>query len=158
VIVWLFGRYASGKTSIAQPLYTAISKLDHTVSLLEATELRATLWPELGSSPEDLKQSSRRLAATADMIARHGGWVIVCDQTPFRDSRRWIKKKVGDRIQMIFVDTPVSTCRNRDHRGIYAKGASMSFETPLANEHCLRVQGDDPVSVSLLQIITWLNP
>lgn len=157
MIIWLYGRSAAGKTSVAQKLYETLSRKDNTVALLDADEIRPLFWPELGWSAEDRNKNIARLSSLAMLVRRQGGYVVVSAITPFREMRQGLRATHKERLVLAYVDTPVVTCKERDPKKLYARGASMPFETPLAKEPNVVVDGRDSVDLSVFQIMTALE-
>jgi sulfate adenylyltransferase len=143
VTVFFTGLSGSGKSTIANIL--RVRMLEHsarTVTLLDGDLVRRHLSSELGFSREHRELNVRRIAYVASEIARHGGLAICAPIAPYdaiRREARALVETVGDFV-LVFVDTPLEVCEERDPKGLYAKaraglvpaftGVSDPYERP----------------------------
>jgi sulfate adenylyltransferase len=143
VTVFFTGLSGSGKSTIAN--LVRVRLLEHgarAVTLLDGDLVRRHLSSELGFSREHRELNVRRIAYVAAEIARHGGLTICAPIAPYDDGRREARalvQAVGDFV-LVFVDTPLEVCEQRDPKGLYAKaraglvpaftGVSDPYERP----------------------------
>ena len=150
VVVWFTGIPASGKSTIAVELERRLCG-DYPVKNLDADDVRENLTPDLGYSPEDRDENTRRLAWMAKTVAECGAIALVTCVSPLRYMRERagrMAKDAGCSFIEVFIDCPLEVCQQRDPQGLYARaargevndiaGMHMPYEAPNAPEvHCL---------------------
>jgi sulfate adenylyltransferase len=115
------------------------------VTLLDGDVVRTHLSKGLGFSKEDRDTNILRLGFVASEIVRHGGAVIVAAVSPYRAARNRVRAMVGeDRFILVYVNTPLEVCEQRDSKGLYARarrgelkgvtGVDDPYEAPEAPE------------------------
>lgn len=143
-ILWLTGLSASGKTTIAFELERLLFQKGWPVFVLDGDNVRHGLCGDLGFSAEDRCENIRRIGEVAKLFAESGCLVIVAFISPYREDRNRVRSIAGDLFHEIYVATPLSTCEERDPKGLYAKarrgeigsftGISAPYEAPVAPE------------------------
>jgi sulfate adenylyltransferase len=92
------------------------------VTVLDGDVVRTHLSKGLGFSKEDRDTNILRIGFVASEIVRHNGVVVCAAVSPYRDARNEVRNMVGeDKFMMVFVDTPLEVCEDRDPKGLYAK-------------------------------------
>jgi sulfate adenylyltransferase len=143
VTVFLTGLSGSGKSTIANVLRVRLLEQGaRRVTLLDGDVVRKHLSSELGFSREHRELNVRRIAYVASEITKHGGIAICAPIAPYdavRHEARRMVEAVGDFV-LVFVDTPLEVCEQRDPKGLYAKaragllpaftGVSDPYERP----------------------------
>jgi len=140
--IWLSGLSGAGKTSIAEVLTEQLAELGRQVTVLDGDVVRTHLSKGLGFSKEDRDTNILRIGYVASEIVRHNGAVICAAVSPYRAARNEVRNMVGQtNFIMVFVDTPLEVCEQRDIKGMYAKarrgeiqgftGIDDPYETPL---------------------------
>ena len=111
------------------------------ISILDGDVVRTHLSKGLGFSKEDRDTNILRIGFVAGEIARSGGVVICAAISPYRAAREEARKMVGpDDFVMVYMDTPVEVCEQRDVKGLYAKARQA-----MADGHPMGFTGvDDP--------------
>jgi sulfate adenylyltransferase len=155
VTVFLTGLSGSGKSTIANVLRVRLLEGGaRRVTLLDGDVVRKHLSSELGFSREHRELNVRRIAYVASEITKHGGIAICAPIAPYdsvrRDARRMVEA-VGDFV-LVFVDTPLEVCEQRDPKGLYAKaragllpaftGVSDPYEPPADAEIVLETTSE----------------
>ena len=93
--------------------------------LLDGDELRAGLCRDLGFSDAARTENIRRAAELARLAMTQGQVVIAAFITPRENLRRLAKEIVGrDRLDLLWVDAPLTICRQRDPKGLYLRSAA----------------------------------
>ncbi|MBP29425.1 adenylyl-sulfate kinase [Methylobacterium sp.] len=152
VIVWLTGLSGAGKSTIAQAAGYRLRMIGRQVVILDGDDLRAGLNQDLGFSSAHRKESMRRAAEIARLMAEAGLLVIVALISPYRHGRAEARRIAGDiSFLEVFVDTPSVICEGRDPKGLYAKarGGKISnftnisdpYETPEAPDIIIKTHG-----------------
>jgi len=85
--IWLTGLSASGKTTLARLLESALVARGLMVQVLDGDEIRANLNQELGFSKADREINLNRIAYITKLLVRHGVVVIVAAITPYESIR-----------------------------------------------------------------------
>ena len=120
VVIWLTGPSGAGKTTLARALQKRLEELGKKVEVLDGDEIRSTLYPDLGFSPEARKLHNRVVIHTAKLLSRNGVFVIVSLISPFRAVRDRARREIGDFIE-VYVYAPLEVRIQRDPKGLYAK-------------------------------------
>jgi adenylylsulfate kinase len=164
-VLWLTGLSGAGKSTIAAKLGPALAERGHRVELLDGDEVRTNLCQGLGFSREDRDTNIARIGYVAGKLAKHGVAVLVAAISPYREARDKVRAEVDSFVE-IHVAAPVSTCAERDVKGLYAKalsgeikhftGISDPYEPPLAPEIVLHTEAET-VDESVEQVIAWLE-
>jgi adenylylsulfate kinase len=164
-VLWLTGLSGAGKSTVAAKLLPALAERGHRVELLDGDEVRTNLCQELGFSREDRDTNIARIGYVAGKLAKHGVAVLVAAISPYREAREQVRAAVDNFVE-IYVAAPVSTCAERDVKGLYAKalsgeiknftGVSDPYEPPLAPEIVLHTEAES-VDESVEQVVTWLE-
>ena len=155
VCLWFTGLSGAGKSTTAEVLTILLLEYGRQVTVLDGDVVRTHLSKGLGFSKEDRDINIRRIGFVAAEIARHGGVVICAAVSPYRTTRNDVRSMVGnDQFVEIFVDTPLSTCEERDAKGMYARarrgeikeftGISDPYEVPLNAEITLDTTRHSP--------------
>jgi adenylylsulfate kinase len=164
-VLWLTGLSGAGKSTVAAKLAPALAERGHRVELLDGDEVRTNLCQGLGFSRADRDTNIARIGYVANKLAKHGVAVLVAAISPYRAARDQVRGGVDHFIE-VHVAAPVSTCAERDVKGLYAKalsgeiphftGVSDPYEPPLQPEIVLHTETDS-VDDSVHQVITWLE-
>ncbi len=120
VVIWLTGPSGAGKTTLARALQKRLEELGKKVEVLDGDEIRSTLYPDLGFSPEARKLHNRVVIHMAKLLSRNGVFVIVSLISPFRAVRDRARREIGDFIE-VYVYAPLEVRIQRDPKGLYAK-------------------------------------
>ncbi len=122
VTILVTGLPASGKTTFCVNLQNHMS--DYKFTFLDGDDVRRVLCPDLGFSRDDRIANLRRMGFIAKEVNRHGGNVLIASIAPYDESRRILKslvESVGGKFILVYMDTPLSTCVERDPKGLYKK-------------------------------------
>lgn len=124
VCIWFTGLSGSGKTTTAAALRALLEEMGYVVTLLDGDVVRTHLSAGLGFSKADRTTHLLRVAFVAGEIVRHGGIVVSATISPYRETRRECRQRIGaDRFVEVFVDTPLEVCQQRDPKGLYRKAS-----------------------------------
>lgn len=141
--VFFTGLSGSGKSTIASALTIKLMQRDNRrVTLLDGDLVRKHLSSELGFSREHRDLNIRRIGFVAGEITKHGGAAICAPIAPYRSIRAEVRRAIqpAGGFCLVFVDTPLEVCEQRDRKGLYAKaraglisgftGVSDPYEAP----------------------------
>ena len=164
-VLWLTGLSGAGKSTVAAKLGPALAERGHRVELLDGDEVRTNLCQGLGFSRQDRDTNIARIGYVAAKLSKHGVAVLVAAISPYRQARDQVRATVDNFVE-IHVAAPVSTCAQRDPKGLYAKalagqitnftGISDPYQPPLAPEIVLHTDTES-VDDSVHQVIAWLE-
>ena len=140
---------------MAKVLIHSLRSRGTSVLELDGDVLRTGLCRGLGFSDEDRKENLRRAAEAARLGADSGLCVVASFITPLESQRRLVEEIVGrDRLSMIFADTPLDVCKQRDVKGLYAQaqtglvtqmtGIGSAFDEPANPDLRLSTSGCMP--------------
>ena len=141
-VVWLTGLPGSGKSTLARGVEELLHHGGFQTALLDGDNLRHGLCADLGFSLADRNENVRRVGEVAKLLLDLGMVVFVALVSPVREAREQVRQGLapGDFLE-IHCDCPLSVCRERDPKGMYAKaergaiaeftGVSSPYEAPL---------------------------
>jgi len=142
--IWFTGLSGSGKSSTADVLVSLLMEYGKQITILDGDVIRTHLSKGLGFSKEDRDTNILRIGFVASEIVRHAGVVICAAISPYRAIRNEVRKMVGDNFVMVYMDTPIDVCEQRDSKGLYAKarrgeiqgftGVDDPYEPPIEPE------------------------
>jgi adenylylsulfate kinase len=164
-VLWLTGLSGAGKSTVATKLGPTLAERGHRVELLDGDEVRTNLCQDLGFSREDRDTNIARIGYVAGKLAKHGVAVLVAAISPYREARDQVRAAVDNFVE-VHVAAPLSTCAERDPKGLYAKalageiknftGVSDPYEAPLHPELVLHTEAES-VDESIHQVVSWLE-
>jgi sulfate adenylyltransferase len=153
--IWFTGLSGAGKSTTAEVLTSLLLERGKQVTVLDGDVVRTHLSKGLGFSREDRDTNILRIGFVASEIVRHHGAVICAAVSPYRAARNEVRKMVGeDQFVMVYVDTPIDVCEQRDSKGMYARarrgeikgftGVDDPYEPPQQPEITLSTVGHSP--------------
>ena len=120
--VWFTGLSGAGKSTIANILTVMLLERGRQVTVLDGDVVRTHLSKGLGFDKEDRDTNVRRIGYVAAEIVRHNGIALCAAVSPYHASRNECRSMVGsDRFCLVYVNTPIEVCEQRDTKGMYAK-------------------------------------
>ena len=153
--LWLTGLSGSGKSTIANLLEKRLYAEARHTYILDGDNVRHGLNRDLGFTEADRVENIRRVAEVARLMTDAGLIVIVSFISPFRAEREFARSlfEPGEFYE-IFVDASLSTCEQRDPKGLYAKarlgvlknftGIDSPYEPPESPELHLETVANTP--------------
>jgi sulfate adenylyltransferase len=120
--VWLTGLPCAGKSTVAEILTAALLERGRQVTVLDGDVVRTHLSKGLGFSKEDRDENILRIGFVASEVVRHHGAVIAAAVSPYHAARSRVRRLFpDDSFVLVYVDTPLPVCEERDVKGLYAK-------------------------------------
>lgn len=155
--VFFTGLSGSGKSTIANALMVKLLEMGgRPVTLLDGDIVRKNLSSELGFSREHRDLNIERIGFVASEITKNRGIAICAPIAPYEEVRqrnREVISKVGGYI-LVWVNTPLEVCEERDRKGLYAKaragiipeftGVSDPYEEPKDADVVIDTTGTSP--------------
>jgi sulfate adenylyltransferase len=164
--IWFTGLSGAGKTVTAQVLTELLLEHGKQLTMLDGDVIRTHLSKGLGFSKDDRDTNILRIGFVAGEIVRHGGVVVCAAISPYRAARNEARQMVGENFIMVYMDTPIEVCEQRDTKGLYAKarrgelkgftGVDDPYEPPISPEITLQGMGVTPEE-NARQIIAYLE-
>ena len=164
-VVWFTGLSGSGKSTLAQELEKILFAEGYNTFCLDGDNLRHGLNSDLPFSAAARKENVRRASELARLAFEHGHIVLASFISPNAEDRESARRKIEPgRFLEVFVDCPLSECRRRDPKGLYAResrgeipeftGITAPYEAPGNPELHLPLQ---PLEESLRQLLDLLK-
>jgi bifunctional enzyme CysN/CysC len=147
-IVWLTGLSGAGKSTLARAVERQLYDRGVPIAVVDGDLLRSTLNTDLGFSDDDRRESVRRAAAVAAILAESGQIAIVSLISPFVSDRDAARAAARHPFFEVYVNAPLATCEERDPKGLYRKarngelrsftGIDSPYEAPASPDLELR--------------------
>jgi adenylylsulfate kinase len=167
--LWFTGLSGSGKSTIAFTLEHALVQQGRLAYVLDGDNIRHGLNRNLGFSASDREENIRRIGEVAKLFADCGVITATSFISPYRKDRdavRALHVAGGLPFIEIHVATPITTCEQRDPKGLYKKarsgelkgftGIDDPYEPPLSPEMTLDATATSPQEAALL-ILDYLE-
>ncbi len=151
--VLITGLSGSGKTTIASKLSDYFSSIGIKHEILDGTELRPKLSPDLGYSPEEREIHRKKIIFVAELLTKNG---IVCI-TPLISSTGYIRDYIKDKLSNvveIYLKCPIEIRAERDPQGHYKKVK----EGKMNNFVGIDIPYEEPENPDLILETNELNP
>lgn len=142
----------SGKTTIADKVYTELQKIDIPLERLDSKDVRELI-PDVGFSREDRNRHMHRVGHLIKTLQNNSVSTVASFVAPYRESRKAIREMVQNNI-VVYVKADIESCKVRDYKGVYAKalrgelqnfsGVNDVYEAP---QHAEIVIDTDQLSV-----------
>ena len=141
-VVWLYGLSGSGKSTIADGLYTKLLKEHPLVQRLDGDNLRKGINNNLGFSDLERLENIRRSAEVTKLFFE-AHFICLCSFiTPTKQTRVLVREIIGkNNLLEVYVKASLETCVQRDPKGLYKKvskgeiknftGYDSSFQEPV---------------------------
>jgi sulfate adenylyltransferase len=165
--IWFTGLSGAGKSTTADVLTSLLLERGKQITVLDGDVVRMHLSKGLGFSREDRDTNILRIGFVASEIVRHQGVALCAAVSPYRAARNEARKMVGDeQFIMVYMDTPIEVCEQRDSKGMYARarrgeikgftGVDDPYEPPIQPEITLNSVDHSPEE-NARRIITFLE-
>jgi adenylyl-sulfate kinase len=137
IVVWFTGLSGSGKSTIATAVERLLYEQNIKTYLLDGDNLRLGINSDLGFSDTDRNENIRRISEIAKLFCDSGFVTLVSVISPFSAMREKAKLLIGEqRFILVYVKTQISTCMERDPKGLYKKnigqftGIDSAYQPP----------------------------
>ncbi len=166
-ILWFTGLSGAGKSTVADAVEQKLFELGHHTYLLDGDNVRHGLNKDLGFSDADRVENIRRIGEMAKLFADAGLIVMSAFISPFRSDRKLVRDLVEEKeFVEVYISTPLSTCEQRDPKGLYKKarsgqiknftGIDSEYEAPVSAEVTLNT-AELNVDECVKRVISYLK-
>lgn len=119
--VWITGLPASGKSTLASALKSALAERGIDAAVLESDVLRGVFTPHPRYDEAERDLFYRQMTYVGTILTEHGVPVIF-DGTASRRSYRNRARNQIPKFLEVYVDSPLELCMRRDPKGVYRQG------------------------------------
>ena len=124
--LWFTGLPLSGKTTIADKVYTELAKLDIPIERIDSKDIR-DLIPDIGYTREDRNRHMHRIGNLVHTLQNNSISTVASFVSPYRESRKAIREMVKNNI-VVYVKADVEICKERDYKGKYIKALAGELQ------------------------------
>lgn len=124
--LWFTGLPLSGKTTIADKVYTELVKLHIPIERIDSKDIRELI-PGIGFSREERNRHMHRIGNLIRTLQRNSISTVASFVSPYRESRKAIREMVKNNI-VVYVKADIETCKARDYKGKYAKALAGELQ------------------------------
>ncbi len=124
--LWFTGLPLSGKTTIADKVYSELENLHIPIERLDSKDIR-DLIPGIGFSREDRNRHMHRIGFLIQKLQKNSVSTVASFVSPYRESRKAIREMVENNI-VVYVKTDIETCKERDYKGVYKKALAGELQ------------------------------
>lgn len=124
--LWFTGLPLSGKTTIADKVYTELKKLHIPIERIDSKDIRELI-PDIGFSREDRNRHMYRIGSLIRTLQNNSISTVASFVSPYRESRKAIREMVKNNI-IVYVKADVETCKARDYKGKYEKALAGELQ------------------------------
>ncbi|SFM03902.1 adenylyl-sulfate kinase [Salibacterium qingdaonense] len=124
-VLWFTGLSGSGKSTLANAVSRKLFEENKQTYVLDGDNVRHGLNSDLGFSPDARQENIRRIGEVSKLFVDSGQIVSTAFISPYREDREQVRNLLDDgEFIEIHVDCSLSTCEDRDPKGLYAKARS----------------------------------
>jgi len=141
-VIWFTGVPLSGKTVIADMVYSRISKYGFPLERIDSKDIRDVI-PSIGYTRPDRVRHLKRIEHLIKTLQKNSISVVASFISPYVESRQSLRNNTVNYVE-VYVKASDKTVRSRDVKGIYEKaekgevlsftGVSDVYEEPLNPE------------------------
>jgi len=124
--LWFTGLPLSGKTTIADSVFTELKKLDIPLERIDSKDVREMV-PNIGFTREDRNRHMQRIGHLIKTLQHNSISTVASFVSPYRESRKAIRQMVKNNI-VVYIKADIKTCQERDYKGAYKKALSGEYQ------------------------------
>jgi len=125
-VLWFTGLSGAGKSTLADKMYDYLKQKRLRVERLDGDIVRS-IFPDTGFSREERDKHIKKVGYLASILERNGVIVIASFISPYREARGFVRNLCDNFIE-IHVKAPLSTCEQRDVKGLYKKARAGEIQ------------------------------
>ena len=118
-VIFMTGLSVSGKTTIARALLKKLQDEGRSAMILDGDEIR-DIFKNKGFSKEARIQHNEDVGKMAVYLQSQGIIPIVSLISPYAEARNYVRS-ISKEFTEVYVNTPITTCEQRDVKGLYKK-------------------------------------
>lgn len=118
VLVWMTGKPSSGKSTLGQALFDALTAEGVRPCLLDGDQVRGAIVPPPGYDEKARDEFYFTLANLASLLV-HQGHVVIVPATASRSEYRERARGMCPSFVEVFVDASLAEVQERDAKGLY---------------------------------------
>ncbi len=126
MIVWITGRPASGKTTLARRVVETLRARGRRATLVDSDEVRAVLTPEPTYAEGERALVYRALAYLARRLHDEGALPIVA-ATAHDPALRAVAREVAGELLLVHARCSLEVCEARDPKGLYRRARASAI-------------------------------
>ena len=127
-VLWLLGPTSAGKTTVGRELTRIINENGGKGIHLDGDEIRNMFPGDHGFSENARLAVIENLVFLANKLAGSGLTVVVSALTAHARAREYVREHI-EQLHLVFIDCPMETCIERDHKGLYKKAINGEIDT-----------------------------
>ncbi|MCC7262530.1 MAG: adenylyl-sulfate kinase [Candidatus Latescibacteria bacterium] len=167
----IIGLSSSGKSTLGRRLFRHLAARDGlALELVDGDTVRDFLKGKIDYTPAGRRLSASVQTLVAFSLYKHGVSSIVCNISPFEESRRFARSRIANFIE-IYLECPLVVCMERDeqlHKNVYQParggqvqganvvGLDIEFEVPANPDLVLRTHTESEDD-SLARLLAFLE-
>lgn len=124
--LWFTGLPLSGKTTIADKVYTELEKQQIPIERIDSKDIRELI-PDIGYTREDRNRHMLRIGHLIKTLQKNSISTVASFVSPYKESRKAIREMVKNNV-VVYVKADIETCKKRDYKGAYAKALSGEYK------------------------------
>ena len=125
VVIWFTGLSGSGKSTVSVALEKALFEQKITSYRLDGDNIRHGLNKNLGFSPEDRKENTRRIGEVGKLMVDAGVVTMTAFISPYEEDRNIVRDILEDgEFIEVYTKCSLDECEARDPKGLYKKARS----------------------------------
>lgn len=167
-VISIIGLSSSGKTTLGRRLHRHLAGL--AVELIDGDSIRDFLKGKIDYTPAGRRLSASVQTLVACALYKHGVSSIVCNISPFEESRRFARSRIPNFTE-VYLECPLEVCMQRDqilHKNVYQParkgliqganvvGLDIEFEVPSAADLVLPTHAESEEE-SFLRLLAYLE-
>jgi adenylyl-sulfate kinase len=167
-IFWLTGMSGVGKTTLVDAARDRLEAEGHIVISVDGDDVRRTTSRDLGFTKEDIIENNARIVDACSRQRKAADVIFVPVIAPYASSRAKARRALEPGYSEIFVSAPLSTLRDRDVKGLYARQArgeldnlvgvspGSPYEPPKSPDLHIDT-GQEKLEISVDRLLAYIN-